>query len=288
MQRHRIPVEINYLESPSMSPVNRHIQSGATLIELMVGIAIGLLTIAVAIGSLMVSRGVSTAVSDVTALQEQASYAFRIIGQQLRQAGSIRLDLASNKPDGTAIVPEDVVAFETVFDTVNNSIAGSDTPTTLTVGAQAFNEPSFQDATDPQLIRDCLRQKATLVAGTGNVRSQFTLTGDQLMCLGSTGVAQPVIRNVSAFQVTYLIQEGAILGAPTIRRVNATTAATDWTRVFGVEVCLDLVGDERIDTRGNAAADAQYRNCAGNLVAYGSRTHMVFRNVYQLRGQGRV
>lgn len=271
-----------------MSPVNHHIQSGATLIELMVGIAIGLLTIAVAIGSLMVSRGVSTAVSDVTALQEQASYAFRVIGQQLRQAGSIRLDLASHKPDGAAIVPEDVVAFETVFDTVNNSIAGLDTPPTLTMGAQAFNEPSFQDATNPQLIRDCLRQKATLVAGSGNVRSQFTLTGGQLMCLGSTGVAQPVIRNVSAFQVTYLIQEGAILGAPTIRRVNAATAAADWTRVFGVEVCLDLIGDERIDTRGNAAADAQYRNCAGNLAAYGSRTHMVFRNVYQLRGQGRV
>ena len=98
-----------------MSSLNRHHQSGATLIELMVGITIGLLTIAVAIGDLLVSRGVSTSVSDVTGLQEQASYAFRIIGQQLRQAGSIRLDLASNKPDGTAIVPEDVVAFETVL-----------------------------------------------------------------------------------------------------------------------------------------------------------------------------
>ncbi|CAN7492725.1 prepilin-type cleavage/methylation domain-containing protein [Acidovorax sp. LjRoot129] len=264
------------------------IQSGATLIELMVGITIGLLTIAVAIGSLMVSRGVSSAVSDVTGLQEQASYAFRIIGQQLRQAGSIRLDLASNKPDGTAIVAEDVVAFETVFDTQNNTITGLDSPSTLTVGAQAFNEPSFQDATDPQLIRDCMRQKATLVAGNGNIRSQFSLNGDQLMCLGSANAAQAVIRNVAAFQVTYLIQENAFLGAPTIRRVNAATAATDWTRVFGVEVCLDLMGDERIDTRGNAAADAQYRNCAGTLVPFGSRTHMVFRNVYQLRGQGRI
>jgi len=271
-----------------MSLLNRHRQTGATLIELMVGITIGLLTIAVAIGALMVSRGVATSVSDVTGLQEQASYAFRIIGQQLRQAGSIRLDLASNKPDGVAIVPEDVVAFETIFDSQNNTIAGLDSPSTLTVGAQAFNEPSFQDASDPQLIRDCMRQKATLVAGSGNIRSQFTLNGDQLMCQGSTGAAQAIIRNVSAFQVTYLIQEGAFLGAPTIRRVNATTAAADWTRVFGVEVCLDLMGDERIDTQGAAAVDAQYRNCNGTLVNYGNRTHMVFRNVYQLRGQGRI
>lgn len=265
-----------------------HQQAGATLIELMVGIAIGLLTIAVAIGALMVSRGVSTAVSDTTNLQEQASYAFRVIGQQLRQAGSIRLDLASQKPDGTAIEVEDVVAFQTVFDSQNNTINGVDTPPTLTLGAQAFNEPSFQDATNPQLNRDCLRQKATLVNGNGDIRSRFTLNGDELMCQGSTGAAQPVIKNVAAFRVTYLIQESAILGTPTIRRVDATTAATDWTRVFGVEVCLDLMGDERIETKGAAAVDAQYTNCAGNSAPYGSRTHMVFRNTYQLRGQGHV
>ncbi|WP_081474650.1 PilW family protein [Acidovorax radicis] len=263
-------------------------QTGATLIELMVGIAIGLLTIAVAIGALMVSRGVSTAVSDTTGLQEQASYAFRIIGQQLRQAGSIRLDLASNKPEGAAIDAEDIVAFETIFDSLNNTVNGLDTPTTLTLGAQAFNEPSFQDATDPQLNRDCLRQKAPLVAGNGNISSSFTLSGADLMCQGSSGPAQPIIKNVSNFQVTYLIQESAFLGTPTIRRANAATAATDWTRVFGVEVCLDLMGDERIDTKGAAALDAQYTNCAGNLASYGNRTHMVFRNTYQLRGQGRI
>ncbi len=263
-------------------------QRGATLIELMVGIAIGLMTIAVAIGTLMVSRGVSTSVSDATGLQGQASYAFRVIGQQLRQAGSIRLDLASNKIDGAAIDVEDVVAFQTVFDSQNNTINGLDTPTTLTVGAQAFSEPSFQDASEPQLNRDCLRQKATLVAGTGDIRSRFTLSGQELMCLGSIGPAQPIIKNVAAFQVTYLIQENAILGSPTIRRVNAATAATDWTRVFGVEVCLELMGDERIDTKGAAASDAQYINCAGNSLAYGNRIHMVFRNTYQLRGQGRI
>lgn len=271
-----------------MPKIYYHRENGATLIEMLVGIAIGLLTIAVAIGALLVSRGVSTAVSDSTNLQEQASYAFRIIGQQLRQAGSIRLDLASNKADGVPVEAEDVVAFETIFDSPNNTINGLDSPPTLTLGAQAFNEDSFQDASDPQLNRDCLRQKATLTAGSGNIRSQFTLSGGELQCLGSSGPAQPIIRNVSALLVTYLIQEGAFTGTPTIRRVNATTAAADWTRVFGVEVCLDLIGDERIDTQGGAAADAQYVNCSGTSVPYGNRTHMVFRNTYQLRGQGQI
>ena len=61
-------------------------QSGATLIELMVGITIGLLTVAVATGALMVSRTVSGTVTDASQLQQQASYAFRVLGQQLSAA----------------------------------------------------------------------------------------------------------------------------------------------------------------------------------------------------------
>lgn len=59
-------------------------QRGMTLIELMVGLAIGLLTISVALGALMVSRGVSGTVTDASQLQQQASYAFRVMGQQIR------------------------------------------------------------------------------------------------------------------------------------------------------------------------------------------------------------
>ena len=60
-------------------------QRGMSLIELMVGLAIGLLTISVALGALMVSRGVSGTVTDASQLQQQASYAFRVMGQQIRQ-----------------------------------------------------------------------------------------------------------------------------------------------------------------------------------------------------------
>ena len=64
-------------------------QRGVTLIELMVGITIGLLTVAVAMGALMVSRGISGTVSDASTIQQQAAYAMRVIGLQLRQAGSL-------------------------------------------------------------------------------------------------------------------------------------------------------------------------------------------------------
>ncbi len=87
-------------------------QRGVTLIELLVGIVIGLLTVAVAMGALMVSRGVTGTVSDSSMLQQQAAYAFRVIGQQIRQAGSLRLNLASQKSEGADIDMSDPVAFE--------------------------------------------------------------------------------------------------------------------------------------------------------------------------------
>ena len=59
----------------------------------MVGIAIGLLVVAVAMGALMASRGISGTVSEATSMQQQAAYAFRVIGQQIRQAGSLELNL---------------------------------------------------------------------------------------------------------------------------------------------------------------------------------------------------
>ena len=80
----------------------RNKEHGATLIELLVGLTIGLLTISVGLGAIMMSRGVTTTVSDTTTLQQQASYAFRVIGQQLRQAGGRPLNARVADPRDAA------------------------------------------------------------------------------------------------------------------------------------------------------------------------------------------
>nr|WP_257645792.1 hypothetical protein [Ottowia beijingensis] len=67
-----------------------------TLIELMVGIALGLMVVAVATVALMSSRSVSGTISDASTMQQQASYAFSVIGRQVRQAGSVELNLNPN------------------------------------------------------------------------------------------------------------------------------------------------------------------------------------------------
>lgn len=258
-------------------------QSGATLIELMVGITIGLLTIAVAIATLGTSRSVTTTVSDATSLQQQASHAFRVIGKQIRQAGSIRLDLATNKDDSQPIDVSDKVAFETTFDAAANTIAGIDSPSgtqfKFTVSSQNYTEPSFTSATPVSLFRDCLGQG--IPASPTAVTSRFSLRSGELVCAGETGAAQPIIENVNDFVVRYLVQT-TVGGEPMIQSATAAQAAADWSTVYGVEVCLDLMGDLPVDV----PATATYTNCNGNAVAYGQRLHMVFRNVYQIRSQG--
>ena len=78
-------------------------QRGLSLVELLVGLFLGLLIIGVAMGALMASRAVSATVSDAGQLQQQASHLFRVMGRQIRQAGSLRLLLASHKKATEAI-----------------------------------------------------------------------------------------------------------------------------------------------------------------------------------------
>lgn len=283
-------------------PSTKAAQRGVTLIELLVGISIGLLTIAVAIGALMVSRGVSGTVSDSSQLQQQAAYAFRVLGQQLRQAGSLRLNLAAQKTASATIDAADPVAFETkvqdpgdssTFDPEKNTISGIDNPGAgaykLTVGYRNYTEPLYTSAVDASMLRNCLGQSGT----NALIQSQFALTNDNLMCQG-TAQPEPVIQNVANFQVRYLVQDDTEPGNPKIRYVNATTAKTNWRGVFGVEVCLVLYGTEVIDMPSNStytdcpAADGTMASI--NMTTLSAprtrRMHMVFRNVYQLRSQG--
>ncbi len=294
--------------SPPMC--TRPLQRGVTLIELMIGIAIGLMTIVVAMGAMMVSRGVSGTITDASQLQQQASYVFRVMGQQIRQSGSMRLNLAANKAATDPVEVDDVVAFSpnteiySAFPDIPPtipSVAGKDAPSAgeykLSLAYQNYQEQSFPSGTNVSFFRDCLGDQPS---GT-IIQSQFVLDNGELRCAGSDNVPQSLIRNVADFQVRYLVQSraAAISGLPTIQYVDAANVppiaaggSPDWSSVFGVEVCLVLYGDEPIDM----PAGSTYIGCDGTAVNMSStgalaaarknRLHMTFRSVYQLRSQG--
>ena len=295
------------MQYPYLQPLR---QRGVTLIELMVGIAIGLLTVAVAMGALMVSRGVSGTVSDASEIQQQASYAFRVLGRQLRQAGSLRLKLSANQQEGVSdpIQVGDPVAFEldytdgtNQFTLATHTLRGMDAPAAgqykLTTGYRNYTEPVYHPKvanTPESLQRNCLGGEGTPVL----IQSAFVLntTTNELRCSGNDNdngnTAQPILRNVANFQVRYLLQTAAGTGNPNLRYVDAATVGTNWGNVFGVEVCLVLYGNEPIDL----PAGSTYTDCDGSTAVTmntlaaprNRRMHMVFRNVYQLRSQGLI
>lgn len=273
-------------------------QKGISLIELLIGIAIGLITLAVAMGALMASRSVTGTVADASQLQQQASHIFRIFGQQLRQAGSLRLNLATQKADtATTYDANDLVAFEASasgFDTKVDVLSGIDNPGAnaykLTAGYRNYKEPIYPSSALESLQRDCLGQQDN--ANPNRIQSRFVLDGSNLMCAGS-GLPQPIASNVANFQVRYLLQSfPGSKGEPHLRYVNATDVGNNWSNVYAVEICLVLFGTEILPEGGSytdcPSADGTSANIATNSLntPRTNRLHKTFRTVFQLRSQG--
>lgn len=278
------------------APGARFVQRGMTLVELLVGLTLGLLVVGIAIGVLLASRSVSGTISDASQLQQQASHIFRVMGRQIRQAGTLRLLLASQKDAKAKIDIWDPVAFEANpqnFNPSSDTVRGLDSPSgnefKLAVGYSNYTKP-LHDGSTSSLQRDCLGQ-----SGGTLLQSRFVLNTDShtLQCAGASGSGlQPFAENVANFQVRYLLQEPH--GAAQVQYVNAAAVGDNWSRVHGVEVCLVLFGTEAIDMPDGST----YTDCAGaagkadsiNLTTLPEprtrRMHMVFRSVYQLRGQG--
>ncbi len=254
------------LES-SRPRARRSHQRGVGLIELLVGMTIGLLVIAAAIGTLVISRGTSSSISDISQLQQQGSFALRVIGVQLRQTGSVEPGL-----DGQTKLFAFGPAFPT-FGTTNAAVngsdgasSGSDTLSVATMASQGL--PNTQR-------RDCLGHA---IAAGAKMQAQFLVDGNELKCSAGAGAAsQALIENVADFQVMYRVATGT-----GTRIMNATDVKTAglWGSVTAIEVCLDLKGDEPTPDLGST-----YLDCNGTSTARDGRLHLVFRNVFDLRTQ---
>ena len=265
-------------------------QLGLTLMELMIGLAIGLLVVAVATAALMGTRSVTGTVSDVSGIQQQAAYVMRTFGTQLRQAGSLYLDLGLDA-DGTGDI-DSATTFQLRSSTEQAITENEDGA--VTVRFTGYEEPTFAD--NGPIARNCLGAPGDIPAGTTEtIESIFTLKGDdyELHCGGNSATAQPIASKVAQFQVRYLVQ-GPEKANPTTLYANAADV-NNWDQVQGVEVCLVLFGTERIDMPTDDPDLTSYTDCDGTRVDMtaltGNRTnrmHYVFRNVFQLRSQGLI
>ena len=281
LHTHRYIKKIAASAYPARDKEQKHLkfQAGLTLIELMIGLAVGLLVVAVATVSLLGSRSVTGAVSDISGIQQQAAYVMRTFGTQLRQAGSLYLDLGLDADGEGEITSATAFQLRGSTDTAIAENNGS-----VTIRFTGYEEPTFANA--GPISRNCLGAPGSIPAGTtASIESIFTLNDTDLRCND-----QPIAQNVAAFQVRYLLQ-GTDQDDPTMLYTNREGVA-DWNQVQGVEVCLVLFGTERIDLPEGASYTGCDGSTAVNITTLAAprtnRMHYVFRNVFQLRSQGLI
>jgi len=299
----KLPVMKYY--SPSL-----WVQRGVSLMELMVGIVIGLLVVAVAMGALMISRQVGGTVSDASDIQQQAAYAMRTIGQQVRQAGVVRLALYRDTLGMTEDeCQNDIVCPVALIDESKrrDNELWSLAPILEDVKHKSYNGPrlvfiNVKDLEDSEVEKNvwsahCL---GDITKNGGAVYSHFIFKENMLACASSSSGEeksndyQPVLRNVADFQTRYLMYDSKAIGngQQKIKYMETSDvhAMNGWNEIQGIEICLTLFGKERMAIPEGAT----YQSCAGpekyNTITDDERRdrlHVTFRSVFQLRGQGK-
>lgn len=257
-------------------------QRGLSLMELMVGLTIGLLVVLAAIGSLTYTQISSTVVGDSSRLQQTADAVFRNLAHNLTQAGAIELEASLGDPA--------IVSFSTRYTgfdaarpySIHGDEGSSNAADTLRV--------SYQDSGTSV---DCLGGRPTPIPAAANVNNVFfkSATSDDLMCLGWSNIsAQSIASGVKDFQVWYGVRTGNVPGAETFRFYTANdmnglppvlvnnVLLNAWTTVRAIRICVHIVGEKA----GNM--NASLTDCQGtSTTPSDSFLHRVFWRTYTLR-----
>lgn len=271
--------------------VSKKHQMGASLIELMVGITIGLLVVLAALGSLVYTKVSSTTMVDATRLQQKADLAFRIISFQTLQAGSMELNNNTTSQDpGTVTLSAAYTGIDpniTLQPTLIASVHGVNGDDTTTRDVLRI---SYQDNGIDTLLstaRDCLGQITAEATKGINVTNTFSYLpvaggGGDLRCQGAAAGAtpQPILDGVEDFQVTYGVRTVTAAGAENFQYFTANNV-TNWSNIQTVNICLQLRGDSLGNPQPGMAAIV---GCAPpTTVANDGRLRRVFNRTFSLR-----
>lgn len=239
------------------------------LVEVMVGITLGLLVLAAALGASALTFSAAAAGLDAADLQRRADLALALIGRQARQAGAVQLDQTGAS-----------VAFRTRFEGWNHGgmpvsgLEGSNgKPDTLRL-SRAFVDDE----------RDCLGDMPAATGPNAQIDStdnEYLIAAESandnrpaLYCHGSQfAPKQALVSGVDDLQVLY----GIAASGGTVRYVKAD-ALTVATPVLAINVCLQLSGigsqaaEDLLDCNGKPVPAAK---AAGRMVRFARGIFMV-------------
>lgn len=240
-------------------------QSGLTLLELMIAMALGLLLLT-GIGTIYVGGNQTYRVQEQNArVQESGRYALDVLGRSLRQAGYWDM-------------PVGPTALKSAF--VGTPITGTNGAGTAADTVTVQYDGVIGD-------RDC---EDTGVTVATVITDAIQLTGTDLECDGiDAGIAyQPLVSNVEDLQLLYGIDTNS---DPHQSADSYTATPGNWNQVVSVRACVLIRSEEQ----GITTSAQSYLNCAGALgtatgsaartTATDSRLHRAFVATFNLRNR---
>lgn len=255
---------------PAVRLPHRLQQHGLSLLELLVAITLGVMVMAAALGTLLMSRAVTSTTGEVASLQQDAAYALTVMGRLIRQAGA--LEPVQESP--FAGLP--MLAFEDrAVPIVTGRQGGGNESDSLTVATQSGSRVGVNV--------DCFGNtvSAREFSAVFAVNDSQQLTCQTVVDGKALAAAQPLVTNVSKLQVRYRIAQRDAAGRDSLLMASEPPPGSTLVgapRVVAVELCLEMEGSERLQ-----GVVGSWTNCAGESVELQQRLRRVFRNVFYLR-----
>lgn len=253
--------------APHRVRAGSQLQRGASILELMTGLVIGMMVTVAALGSLAFVQLSASVKEESFRLQQRAAIALQVIGAQLRQAGAIELSQDTNAS---------AVAFSNAFD----GYAGGGYALSGEEGSGKTGDTLRVSRQDNGVARDCLGNRPDASQAGIRVDSRFYLASGELRCLGANtkSGSQAIIDRVEDFQVVYGMRAANAAGLM-FRWIDAAEVGQRWPDVQAVRVCLQLLGE-----RGSPTSAPQTEpGCRGLNLPDDKQLRRVVRATFTLR-----
>jgi len=229
--------------------IRAHKAKGFSLVELMISLALGLFLSLAVIQTYLATVKSDKIIMGNTEVQENARFAIQVLEKALQQAGYFS-NLNENRAE---YFQENATQWANTVFTSPHAVQGFDeTETPLT------NQPNSASGTDQVFIR-LVSDAAVLGIGAAwrdcngavippdtaiQMGFYISATDGSLMCRseipGATPDSQPLISNVSDFQLSYGVdstQDGSVNRYTDAQNVSA---ASDWDNIRAIKVSLKL------------------------------------------------
>jgi type IV pilus assembly protein PilW len=289
-------------------------QHGATLIELLVGVTIGLLLALVASSTYLFAKQNFNVISETSQMEENGRFALNLLSRYAQNAGFTPIDPKGNLPSGA--LDDKISGCDRGYTSTNYTAPNFTCLATTPAGqipSASLRTVFYTDKPDTSAGKfqgqDCVGDSATVIPVTGKsdtyvVTSYFfvsttvtqtdygTTTMGQLSCMpdktvppstGTYSTPQPLIPGIVQIAVGYLVPSTFAPEAGHISKQASDFLTTaDWANVVALDLCV--MAKSVVSSVNDTSTT--YTDCYGNTVGAGKgERYRTFRTTVNLRNR---